>query len=62
VSVVLVVRYLATAAGSPRRTLGGGEDVALYAIMVTGALWERAVFGKYLFARAFFWEDVVSMA
>ena len=34
----------------------------LYAIMVTGAIWEREVFGVYLFAPAFFWEDVVSMA
>jgi 3-vinyl bacteriochlorophyllide hydratase len=33
----------------------------LYSIMLTGALWEHDVFGKYLFARAFFWEDVVSM-
>jgi 3-vinyl bacteriochlorophyllide hydratase len=29
--------------------------------MVTGAIWEREVFGRYLFAPAFFWEDVVSM-
>jgi 3-vinyl bacteriochlorophyllide hydratase len=29
--------------------------------MITGCLWERAVFGRYLFARAFFWEDVFSM-
>jgi 3-vinyl bacteriochlorophyllide hydratase len=29
--------------------------------MVTGAIWEKVVFGKYLFAKAFFWEDVVSM-
>jgi 3-vinyl bacteriochlorophyllide hydratase len=34
----------------------------LYAIMVTGAIWEKVVFGRYLFARPFFWEDVVSMA
>ena len=33
----------------------------LYAIMVTGAIWEKVVFGRYLFAPAFFWEDVVSM-
>jgi 3-vinyl bacteriochlorophyllide hydratase len=33
----------------------------LYLIMVTGCIWERRVFGKYLFAPAFFWEDVVSM-
>jgi 3-vinyl bacteriochlorophyllide hydratase len=33
----------------------------LYTIMVTGAIWERKVFGQYLFAPAFFWEDAVSM-
>ena len=33
----------------------------LYLIMVTGSIWEKVVFGKYLFAPAFFWEDVVSM-
>jgi len=33
----------------------------LYGIMVTGAIWEKVVFGQYLFAPAFFWEDVVSM-
>jgi 3-vinyl bacteriochlorophyllide hydratase len=32
----------------------------LLTIMVTGAIWEKAVFGQYLFARAFFWEDVFS--
>ena len=32
----------------------------LYTIMVTGAIWEKVVFGQYLFAAAFFWEDVVS--
>jgi 3-vinyl bacteriochlorophyllide hydratase len=33
----------------------------LYAIMMTGSIWEREVFGRYLFAPAFFWEDVVSI-
>lgn len=37
------------------------KTLALYAIMITGAIWEREVFGQYLFAEAFFWEDVVSM-
>ncbi len=37
------------------------KTVLLYAIMVTGCIWEKVVFGKYLFAPAFFWEDVVSM-
>jgi 3-vinyl bacteriochlorophyllide hydratase len=34
----------------------------LYAIMSTGSLWEKDVFGVYLFAPAFFWEDVGSFA
>ena len=34
----------------------------LLAIMVTGAIWEKVVFGQYLFAPAFFWEDVFSFA
>jgi 3-vinyl bacteriochlorophyllide hydratase len=29
--------------------------------MVTGSIWEKVVFGRYLFAPAFFWEDVFSM-
>jgi 3-vinyl bacteriochlorophyllide hydratase len=33
----------------------------LYTIMITGSIWEKAVFGKWLFAAAFFWEDVFSM-
>ena len=33
----------------------------LYLIMVTGSIWEKVVFGQYLFAPSFFWEDVVSM-
>jgi 3-vinyl bacteriochlorophyllide hydratase len=37
------------------------KTLVLYTIMVTGAIWEKAVFGRYLFARAFFWEDVFSM-
>jgi 3-vinyl bacteriochlorophyllide hydratase len=37
------------------------KTMLLYAIMITGAIWEKVVFGKYLFADAFFWEDVFSM-
>lgn len=36
------------------------KTIALLTIMVTGAMWERDVFGRYLFAPAFFWEDVFS--
>lgn len=63
VSLVFVLRYLVT---------GNGYEVAtqsilaktslLYLIMITGAIWEKVVFGQYLFAPAFFWEDVFSFA
>ncbi len=29
--------------------------------MITGSIWEKDVFGKYLFAAPFFWEDVFSI-
>ena len=37
------------------------KTLTLYAIMVTGCIWEKVVFGRYLFAPAFYWEDVFSM-
>lgn len=37
------------------------KTLCLYTIMITGCIWEKVVFGKYLFAKAFFWEDVFSM-
>jgi len=62
VSLVLVLRYLATGDGYAAATTSIVVKTALlYAIMITGSLWEHAVFGKYLFAPAFFWEDAVSM-
>ena len=63
VSLVLVLRWLATGEGFAAATVSVVvKTVALYAIMVTGALWEHDVYGRYLFAPAFFWEDAVSMA
>jgi 3-vinyl bacteriochlorophyllide hydratase len=62
VSVALVVRFLATGDGYLAATVSVVvKTLALYAIMVTGSLWEKDVFGRYLFAPLFFWEDVVSM-
>lgn len=62
VSVGLVARCLATGEGYAIATASIVLKTAvLCTIMVTGCLWEKAVFGKYLFAAAFFWEDVVSM-
>jgi 3-vinyl bacteriochlorophyllide hydratase len=62
VSLVLVLRFLQTGAGETAATVSVVlKTLVLYTIMITGSLWERDVFGKYLFARSFFWEDVVSM-
>ena len=61
-SLVLVLRYLATGEGHDAATLSVVvKTLALYAIMITGCLWEKAVFDRYLFASAFYWEDVFSM-
>lgn len=62
VSVVLVLRYLDSGHGYRVATASILVKTGfLYAIMITGAIWEKQVFGKWLFARAFFWEDVCSM-
>jgi 3-vinyl bacteriochlorophyllide hydratase len=61
VSLVLVLRFVATGHGYAAATASILVKTGfLYAIMVTGAIWEKAVFGQYLFAPAFFWEDVFS--
>jgi 3-vinyl bacteriochlorophyllide hydratase len=62
VSLALVLRFLMTGEGYAIATVSIVlKTIALYAIMITGCIWEREVFGCYLFAPAFFWEDVVSM-
>lgn len=63
VSVALVWRFLATGQGELAATVSiVVKTLTLYTIMVTGCIWEKDVFGVYLFAPAFFWEDMVSMA
>jgi 3-vinyl bacteriochlorophyllide hydratase len=62
VSAALILRYLATGNGYEAATLSILAKTALLcAIMVTGSIWEKVVFDQFLFAPAFFWEDVVSM-
>ena len=61
VSLILVLRTLATGEGAFVANLSViFKTLVLFTIMVTGSLWEKEVFGQYLFAPAFFWEDVVS--
>jgi 3-vinyl bacteriochlorophyllide hydratase len=62
VSLGLVLRYLATGAGHDAATASVVlKTLVLYTIMVTGSIWEKDVFGVWLFAPAFYWEDVFSM-
>lgn len=62
ISLSLVLRYFATGEGLAIATASVVlKTLVLYVIMITGAIWEKVVFGQYLFAPAFFWEDVFSM-
>jgi 3-vinyl bacteriochlorophyllide hydratase len=61
ISLGLVLRYLWTGEGFGIATVSVViKTMVLYTIMITGAIWEKEVFGCYLFAKAFFWEDVFS--
>ncbi len=63
ISLALVIRTLMTGEGATLATASVVvKTLILYAIMITGSIWEKVVFGKYLFADSFYWEDVVSMA
>ncbi|MEY3702322.1 MAG: 2-vinyl bacteriochlorophyllide hydratase [Gemmatimonadota bacterium] len=62
VSAALVLRYLATGQGLAIANLSVLiKTGVLLLIMVTGSIWEKVVFDEWLFAKPFFWEDVVSM-
>ena len=61
ISIFLVIRYLMSGIGYDIATISiVAKTLVLYAIMVTGSIWEKEVFGQYLLAPAFFWEDFVS--
>jgi 3-vinyl bacteriochlorophyllide hydratase len=61
ISLILVVRFVTTRVGLEAATTSIVIKTGfLYAIMITGAVWEKVVFGQFLFAPAFFWEDVFS--
>ncbi len=62
VSLALVLRYFGTGEGAFAADASiVVKTLTLYTIMITGSIWEKVVFGKWLFAPAFFWEDVFSM-
>jgi 3-vinyl bacteriochlorophyllide hydratase len=61
-SLALVLRFLISGNGFDAANLSVVvKTLVLYTIMVTGSIWEKVVFGRWLFAPAFFWEDVFSM-
>lgn len=62
ISVALVARFLITGDGATEATASVIiKTLLLYTIMITGSIWEKDVFGQYLFVEAFYWEDVFSM-
>lgn len=62
VSLYLVINYLRTGEYHDAAIWSVViKTLALYTIMITGAIWEKVVFGRYLFAPSFYWEDVFSM-
>ncbi|MBK1612520.1 2-vinyl bacteriochlorophyllide hydratase [Rubrivivax gelatinosus] len=62
ISLVLVLRFLITGQGHDAATISiVVKTLVLYTIMITGAIWEKDVFGVYLFHPSFYWEDVFSM-
>ena len=62
ISTVFVINFLLNGTGLEVATASVIlKTLILYSIMMTGAIWEKVVFGRYLFAPAFFWEDMVSM-
>ncbi|MFN6934895.1 MAG: 2-vinyl bacteriochlorophyllide hydratase [Tsuneonella sp.] len=63
VSLFLVLRFLFSGEGETAAVISILlKTAALYAIMITGSIWEKVVFDEWLFAESFFWEDVFSMA
>jgi 3-vinyl bacteriochlorophyllide hydratase len=62
VSLYFVLRFLWTGEGEYAANVSVVlKTLTLYTIMITGCIWEKVVFNCYLFASAFFWEDVFSM-
>ncbi len=60
-SSILVLRYLSTGEGAALATASIVlKTMLLYTIMITGSIWEKVVFGKWLFAEPFWWEDFFS--
>lgn len=61
ISLILVIRYLTTGEGYDIATISVLIKIGLmWAITVTGMIWEKEVFGKWFLAPQFFWEDAMN--
>ncbi|MGQ9927547.1 MAG: 2-vinyl bacteriochlorophyllide hydratase [Chloroflexaceae bacterium] len=59
ISFALVIRYLITGEGYWVTTVSIWIKIALiWALTITGMLWEHDMFDHYFMAREFFWEDL----
>jgi 3-vinyl bacteriochlorophyllide hydratase len=59
VSFGLVMRYLATGEGYTLATVSVLIKIALlWAITITGMIWEKEIYGHWFLAPQFFWEDI----
>ncbi len=59
ISFALVIRYLATGNGYWEATVSVWIKIALiWALTITGMLWEHDMFDHYFLAKEFFWEDI----
>lgn len=59
ISFGLVIRYLLTGEGYWVATVSVWIKIGLiWALTITGMLWEKDVYGKYFMAPEFFWEDL----
>lgn len=59
ISFGLVIRYLVTGEGYAIATASVLVKIGLlWAITITGMIWEKEIFGQYFLAPEFFWEDV----
>lgn len=58
-SLALVLRYLSTGEGYWITTVTVWVKIALlWALTISGMLWEKDVYGHYFMAKEFFWEDL----
>jgi 3-vinyl bacteriochlorophyllide hydratase len=59
ISFALVIRYLVTGNGYMAATISVWIKIALiWALTITGMLWEYDMFDHYFLAKEFFWEDI----